>query len=156
MPNGDERSPEQWEQIKQAFAVVGPVLERFAVTHGLAVDRYYHDMPAWDLEFRREGGGQATISVEYSAAMPEEFIVHACWTWDDITSRMRYIRRMAASLRFPWGASAEHIESLLCRALETVDHWEFGEWDSVSGPNRPPDSREREAEMARLRALPLR
>jgi hypothetical protein len=64
LPNGNPNfATEELPALEVFFRPLKPALERFATDHNLMIERYYHDLPAWDFRFRHPKGGEA-----YSAA----------------------------------------------------------------------------------------
>jgi len=129
-----EDEERKWEAIFEAFAPLAPALDQFAWRHELLITKYEREWPSWDFPFLRHLGGMGTVGVLFDVERGDRFEIWAWWFLDDREKRLRYSRRMLPPLEFRRGGELTELTSLLERALGTVDSWELGEWDEISGP----------------------
>src|SRR5262245_58191383 len=126
MPNGDpDFQTKELPTLKRFFARLAPAITRFAERHSLRIQRYYHDLPSWQLCFTHPKGGSAYVEVrrEGDAA----FRVLSAWWVDGAGSRSS---RFASS--GPFRARGTDVESLLQEHYTAVLRWRPGHWTLVS------------------------
>jgi hypothetical protein len=81
MPNGSAEWYEKDLPVLEAFfSKIADVLERFAQSHNLLIDKYYHQGPDWDLLFRHPENGVGQIIVRMFGE--EKVKIYPAW-WID-------------------------------------------------------------------------
>ncbi len=129
MPNGDPQFGEKTlPGLEAFFSNLAPLLERFASSHNLKIEKYYHESHSWSLQFRHPHGGVAKIDVVKHS--DSHVRIWACWWHDDYDKATRSIKRFETE---PLDIAFSVLERALESALATIASWEFGSWDSVHG-----------------------
>ncbi len=126
MPNGDpDFHTKELPILERFFAQVAPAITRFAERHSLRIQRYYHDLPSWQLCFEHPKGGCAYVEVRRER--DDAFRLLSAWWVDGAGTR---------SSRFadagPFAVRGTAIESLLQKHYTTVLRWRPGHWTLVS------------------------
>jgi len=124
MPNG---MPDL--DIRTFESFISPVekrIEHLIARRGLALQKYYHDAPSWDLCFSHSAGGLAKIEISMLADRNAK--IHGIWWLDDRDNGTRSIRR--SSDRTISTNASEFVEELEL-LLDEILRWCVGEWDSV-------------------------
>lgn len=125
MPNGDPefdlRGQEKW------FAPLAGVIETFALEHNLFIDKYYHDLPSWDLRFSHPKGGTASISISNIA--PDHANIGSVWYVDeyDRFTRSLHWRAARSILKQP-----EVVLKALAEEFHAIIAVPFGAWNQVA------------------------
>jgi hypothetical protein len=122
MPNGDySLSPEDWAEIKAFFRELSPILCSFAAAHNLAIDEYYHDVPAWTFRFRHPEGGGAGIQL---MRVNESTIrISTMWYIDEYETFTHYTKSAAGS-DVLWRAI--NLREILEQSLREIASWNKG------------------------------
>lgn len=134
MLSGFEDEPEGIAKFEAAFAELAECVRSFAKLNGLAVSGFYHGFPGWHLAFSRKVGGRAYLQIALQESHHDRSLVSAVWFLDDLQSRRRFIKLMKSPIAYLKGQKKEQLLDSLSTALDTVDSWKLGEWDSVFGP----------------------
>jgi len=128
MPNGNPRWHEtELPQIEAFFAPLADEIQRFAKSHNLKIDRYYHQWPDWSLRFTHPAGGDATTDIRRMSG--KSFVLCQLWWIDDYDAATRSTRR---------GESPEYLVDeaslgdLLRHALAEMLTWQKGEWTEIA------------------------
>ncbi|MCE5186482.1 MAG: hypothetical protein LLF76_10190 [Planctomycetaceae bacterium] len=111
MPNGDPDFYQYKLPLLEAFfAKITPVLESFAETHNLKIEKYYHQGASWSLMFKHPEGGIGQIEV-----LKIENVVLICESWwiDDYDTSTRFFK-------YSPGNRTELAHTALRQALETA------------------------------------
>ncbi len=91
MPNG---APNWWKdeypKLEQFFLKIANILNRFAELHNLKTNKYYHQFPSWDLQFRHPKGGVGQIEIGRSKS--DDLDIFISWWKDDFEQNIRYIK----------------------------------------------------------------
>ena len=128
MPNGDpDFHTKELPTLERFFARLAPAITRFAERHSLRIQRYYHDLPSWQLCFDHPAGGSAYV--ELRRVDDDTFRVHSVWWLDDRPNRKR---RSRFSTGHDYPVSASDIDRVLGEAYDAVRAWKQGEWTLVS------------------------
>src|SRR5678815_3837108 len=91
MPNGDpDFHRNELPVLEQFFARLEPEIKRFADSLSLTIQRYYHQLPSWQLCFSHPKGGSAYVEVR--RVDDELFRLHSVWWIDDAASSTRSSR----------------------------------------------------------------
>ena len=106
-----------------AFEPFRPTLEKFSQSHGMHLQKYYHDSPVWDLLTDHPQGGTVKLQVEISESQPR---IHAMWWIDSLEDSKRYSKFSGRIDVY------SELEPALQRALEVAFTWEPGAWDKVT------------------------
>ena len=129
MPNGDPDFHEkELPALERFFSTLKPVLTAFATRRNLAIDKYYHQVPAWEFRFRHPSGGEAYLEVRRVDDETVELI--SAWWQDDYDAATRSTR---------WANSGElklsniDLVRLLHFHLDEVLSWRPGQWTQVDG-----------------------
>jgi hypothetical protein len=119
MPNGVyDLSRDDWTKIQTFFDGLSPILFTFAVAHNLAIDKYYHDAPAWTFRFRHPRGGGAGLRVERVDDLTVK--IGSSWYLDEYESFTRYLK---------WGPEKQlpltkvDLRGVLETSLQEIVHW---------------------------------
>lgn len=93
MPNGDPK----WEKkvlpkLEEFFKKISNVLEDFASTHNLFIEKYFRQMPLWMFTFQHPKGGKGQIVVE--KINNKLVIVRPCWWIDDFDNSTRSLQHI--------------------------------------------------------------
>ena len=64
MPNGEPHWEKKRPKVEEFFGKISNVLEDFASTHNLSIDKYVRQWPCWIFVFRHPKGGSGGIQVE--------------------------------------------------------------------------------------------
>lgn len=115
------------EDLESYFASIAKTLTAFASTHGLAVQKYYHDAPAWSLCFGHPLGGQAKI--EISAVSEANVQVSAVWWQDDYNT---FTRSLHWGPRVEVHKSPEPLASAIENAFVEALGWPLDSWNQVA------------------------
>jgi hypothetical protein len=67
-------------------------VKRFARSHNLQIERYYHQFPCWSLRFRHPKGGEACIEICKSGK--HSLRIAALWWIDDYDEGIRSGREL--------------------------------------------------------------
>ena len=136
MPNGN--SSFNLRECESFFVPMEDTIVRFAALRNLAIGKYYHDSPSWDLNFAHPAGGFGSVSLTRTS----EAALHlSAVVWKDDYERFtRHIRQLAPR---PFGQDEAQLSSALSRILDEVLNWPFDnlflaypgyeqEWGSLS------------------------
>ena len=124
MPNGDPEfnlvEQDQW------FGRIATPINDFVDAHGLVLDKYYHDVPSWDLRFGHPRGGNASIQVMNAGDVARFCTV---WYYDDYDQFTRYLH-----WRDPIDVSldSDSISSALRDELEAILAIPLGQWTEAA------------------------
>lgn len=120
MPNGHPN----WEkkklpQLEKFFSRISGVLEAFAKTYNLTIEKYYHQGPSWVFVFRHPKSGNGQIEVE--KAGDDSVVIRPSWYLDDYDNNTRW-------LKYPEGQEYSLDETILRnvlnKSLKEVISWE--------------------------------
>jgi hypothetical protein len=127
LPNGNPNfATEELPTLEAFFRPLASILERFAGQHNLTIDRYYHQVPAWDFRFRHPKGGEAYIEVRRAAT--DSVSIGRAW-WQDDYERATRSTKMQFSGPVP--LDSLDLYATLTVALREVLEWEPGSWEHV-------------------------
>lgn len=92
MPNGDpDWAKNELPKLEAFFSKISKVLEDFASTYNLMIDKYYHQGRDWTFRFRHPKGGVGGITVKKSSE--EQYVwIGAAWSLDDYDKCTRSIK----------------------------------------------------------------
>jgi hypothetical protein len=86
VPNGnpdfDFAAQEEW------FLPIASAVTSFSESHGLLIDKYYHEGASWDLRFRHPRGGNASVAIYNGGA--KGALIGSIWYLDDYDKFTRY------------------------------------------------------------------
>ena len=89
MPNGDPNwMKDEYPKLEEFFRKIASVITCFAKLHNLKINKYYHQFPSWDLQFRHPIGGIGQI--EIGRADENNLDVFICWWKDNFEKNLRY------------------------------------------------------------------
>lgn len=129
MPNGDPNWHElELPKLERFFAPLADEIRRFALTHNMSIERYYHEAPDWRLQFTPPQGGSATIDIR--RLDDQSFTLMTCWYVDDYDAGTRSLKA-GGSPHYLVGDVRMH--DVLRRALVELLSWKKGEWSQVAG-----------------------
>jgi len=118
MPNGN--ADFDLAEMERFFAPLAGAIGRFAESRNLAIQKYYHESPAWDLCFKHPIGGLGTIHLTRT---PEGALHLSAGVWKDVYEEFtRYIRRVARQRVEKDEAS---LTNELTRLLDEILTWPF-------------------------------
>jgi len=64
MANGDPNfHRKELPELERFFARLAPAITRFADRYSLRIERYYHQLPSWELHFAHPKGGSAYLEI---------------------------------------------------------------------------------------------
>ena len=91
MPNGDPNwGVKEFPKLEMFFSKISDILEFFADTHNLMIDKYYHQGPDWTFRFRHPEGGVCSLFVIKEG---EDYVkVAVAWHMDDYDKLVRYTK----------------------------------------------------------------
>ena len=141
-------------EVTEHFLAVAPVIELFASTHTLRIDRYRKGKPAWELRYARSDGAVANIVLSAREPSWHALDVVAVLWLDDWPSRSRRLRSEKVDVYF-WRDSPGQLEEQLDRALSRLDSWSLADLGGPYGPFRDWPASENDFIQARAE-LPLR
>jgi hypothetical protein len=72
------------------FSKISAVLQEFADTNNITVEKYVHNGPRWMFLFRHPKGGLGQIEMDKSGE--ENVTVYSCWSVRDYEKRMKGIK----------------------------------------------------------------
>ena len=91
MPNGHPKWKEKkLPKLKEFFSRIASVLEEFAQTHNLMIEKYYHQGPLWTFMFQHPKGGSGQIEVEKSGR--DSVLIRCSWYIDDYDNNTRWLK----------------------------------------------------------------
>ena len=126
MPNGnpdfDLKAQQDW------FAPLAAAIESFARERNLFIDRYYHDLPSWELRFSHPKGGNASISVTNAA--PDRANIGSVWYVDDYDRFTRSLHWRAAR-SIP--KQPEAVREAMAEEFQAIIALPLGAWTQVAG-----------------------
>jgi|SRR6516162_655474 len=126
MPNCDPNlRAKELPKLELFFARIAPAITRFAERHSLSIQRYYDDLPSWQLCFDHPRDGSAYVEVRQEG--PGSFVLLSVW-WVD-SAGTRFCRSASSG---PYCVRGTNVESLLQRHYTSLLRWLPGRWDLVS------------------------
>jgi hypothetical protein len=126
MPNGG-MTEAKFEELDRFFQPIAGCLERFASSHNLLLERYYHDSPCWSLRFAHPAGGSASIDV--SRASEKSVTVSGSW-WLDVYSEFTRYLRDAEEISCPLEPDA--IDEAIRSQFAEMLGWQSGIWSRIA------------------------
>ena len=128
MPNGDPNwGKNEFPQLEAFFAQIADVLEEFAETHNLKIDKYYHQFPDWSFQFRHPEGGIGQIEVRKLSEDSVKF--YAAWWIDYLKPRRRDSKSLAGN---ECSLDKVLIKSNLEELFKTILSWKKTDLDKGS------------------------
>src|SRR5439155_3182766 len=95
MPNGNPNfETEELPAFEAFFRPLAPLLERFAATHNLKIERYHRQLPAWSFRFRHPLGGEACV--ELHREDDDTISIVEAWWQDDYEVGTRSAKRSSS------------------------------------------------------------
>ncbi len=93
MPNGDpDWGKKEYPKLEEFFGKISGILEDFAESYNLIIDKYYHQGRDWTFRFRHPEGGLGQIFV---IKQGEEHVgVAGAWHVDDYDTLTRYTKHI--------------------------------------------------------------
>jgi len=134
--------------IVDAFRAVAPVIEEFARTHDLLIERYRRGKSAWELRFARRLGGEALLTISYRERTGHVLDLSATWWLDDRDRHTRRLRSEKVAV-FDRRAAPAVLRQQLDAGLALIDRWTSDDLGPPHGPFKP-------AVAAPSPSLPLR
>jgi hypothetical protein len=129
MPNGDySLSHEDWEKIRAFFEELSPILLGFAAAHNLAIDKYYHDGPAWTLRFQHPKGGGAGIGVH--RVDDDKIRINKLWYIDEYETFTHSVKSDAGSDLL---LGSVDLREILEESLREVTAWNRNDMTAYHG-----------------------
>ena len=116
MPNGDHHF--DLRKCEAFFEPIADSIIRFAALKNLALTKYDHESPSWDLSFAHPIGGFGRLSLARSDA--EELLLSVSVWKDDYDRFTRYVRTTAAKVI---DKDVEELNRELSNTLERVLAW---------------------------------
>jgi len=120
MPNGDpDWGTKQYPKLEAFFAKIAPVLKAFTEKHNLKIQKYYHEAPDWDLQFKHPKGGMAQITVRRDGE--DHVRIAASWQlndYDTYPAFQKYSDFSRCTLQ------PQELSPCLTEALKTVLSWD--------------------------------
>lgn len=86
---GNVKWKKEFVELEAFFSRISEVLEDFAATHNLMIEKYPHHGPEWAFMFRHPNGGVGQIEVEKSG--DDHVIVRLSWHIDDYDKLTRFL-----------------------------------------------------------------
>jgi hypothetical protein len=115
-------------QCERFFVPLAATIQRFAARRNLALNRYSHESPSWDLSFEHPAGGFGRLSL---AKSPTDTLEISAVVWiDDYDSFTRRLRKLVPK------EVANDEASLTARLDSTIDEvlaWPLDERFVVHG-----------------------
>jgi hypothetical protein len=127
------RLPPIPDEIIDAFRAIAPPVEAFAREHELRIQRYRRGKAAWELQFARVQGGEASLTISYRERTGHVLDISAVWWVDDPLSRTRRLRADKIGV-YDRRAPATALRDLLCDGLARVDGWTDADLGPPHGP----------------------
>lgn len=131
----DAPSPTESQSFKaydEFFAPLSAGILRFASSHGLQLEKYYHEAPCWSLIFRHPQGGVAKIEIWKKE--DGRVGVGCVWWKDDFDSGTRSWKSFEEQI-------VTHDESSVSRGAEAAFQklmaHPFGKWSKVVDGYKP-------------------
>ena len=116
MPNGDPNwGKEVYPKLEQFFAKIASVIEGFAELHNLKIEKYYHQFPSWDLQFRHPMGGVGQIEIGRDGE--ESLYIFTCWWKDSFEENRRYLKQGQKEMIAVKTLNQEYIEQLFQKVI---------------------------------------
>lgn len=111
MPNGNPNfRNEELPSLEAFFAKISSVLESFANSHNMLIEKYYHEGPSWSFMFKHPIDGTSQIEVE---KLDDNYvIIRQSWWIDDFDTSTRFMKYPPPGEKI----GLDHTE--LCQALE--------------------------------------
>ncbi len=120
MPNG---SPERWEKefpkVEAFFSKISKVLEGFAISYNLMINKYYHQGADWCFLFRHHEGGVGNIVVQKCG--DSYVMIYLIWWVDDYDANRRDSKHTEGK---KCSLEAEVLSATLNEALYKVLSWQ--------------------------------
>ncbi len=80
MPNGDpDWGKKEYPKLEEFFGKISGILEDFAESYNLIIDKYYHQGNGWTFRFRHYSGGRAGIKLSKLSSEEEIVGIWAVW-----------------------------------------------------------------------------
>jgi hypothetical protein len=131
MPNGNPRfEQEELPLLESFFARIASVLEDFAGSHNLLIEKYYHDGPAWSFKFKHPVAGIGQIEVEKSDK--DSILLRGSWWIDDYDTSTRFMKYPSAK---KIGVEHNELRNALENALAEILQWRREELTPFSPPH---------------------
>lgn len=131
MPNGD---PVQWKKefpkIQTFFNKISNVLEQFASSHNLMVEKYYHEGASWTFRFRHPRGGQAGIQLLKLSSEEEIVGIGTAWQIADYDACTLYSKHTEIE---KCSLEESVLLEALTRHLKLVLSWQKEDLTSAGG-----------------------
>lgn len=87
---GNVKWKKEFFELEAFFGEISEVLEDFAATYNLMIEKYPHHGPEWAFMFRHPNGGVGQIEVEKSGQ--DHVIIRNSWHIDDYNKNMRLLK----------------------------------------------------------------
>ena len=128
MPNGNPKfHEEELPALESFFSEIAGVLNRFASSHNLMLDKYYHQSHSWRFNFRHPKGGVASIDVMKES--DDSIKIYLYWWVDDYDKFTRFARTDETPA---YEVGSIDLAQVLEERLRTVLSWEPGTWTQVA------------------------
>jgi hypothetical protein len=143
------RLPPIPDEIIDAFRAIAPPVEAFARDNNLRIERYRRGKAAWELQFARVQGGEASLTISYRERTGHVLDISAVWWVDDPLSRTRRLRADKIGV-YDRRAAAQALRDLLQAGLARVDGWTDADLGPPHGPFKSfPAARAEQEELPR-------
>ena len=120
MPNGNPNF--NLAECERFFAPLAATIERFASRRNLALIKYYHEFPNWDLGFKHPIGGFGQI---WLAKSPANTLEISAGAWIDDYDRFTRLTRDVAPVAAPMDDAS--LTARLDEMLDEVLSWPLDE-----------------------------
>ena len=128
MPNGNRHfKEEELPVLEEFFSRIGDLLTKFADDFNLKIERYWHQMPSWRLNFKHPKGGFACIEVMKNHE--SEIKIYSYWWLDDFDKGTRHSRTTESD---SYRLEDLQLYDLLRENLKLIVSWTSNEWTDIS------------------------
>jgi len=128
MPNGDPDFDEkEFPVLESFFAPIADLLTTFAARYNLMLEKYYHQLPSWRLNFRHPKGGVSSLEVMRDS--PGSIKVYRYWWIDDYDNFSRSIRRDETQA---YELTNTDLNRILEEQFRGMLSWDRGAWTQVA------------------------
>ena len=121
MPNGDPNwAKNELPQLEAFFCKISDILEEFAATHNLMIEKYYHQGQDWTFRFRHPKGGLGGLTVKKSDEVDSVWIGGFWWIddYDKCTRSSKHTDMKRSSIR------EKELRAFLVRMLHSILSWQ--------------------------------
>ena len=120
MPNGSDRSSEDWERLESPFKEIDEEITRFANDRNMVVIKNYHNWPSRFIQWLRL---DIDRSIQILVADGERLTFHvSLLAWKDNDGR-RYFAHKRLKTHAEWHEIKNNLSSLLQESAQTLDSW---------------------------------